>query len=169
MSGKTLRFFSLVGCLTLLSPLMGCAMAIDLVSPDFIATLGLDPATVIPSQGRIVIAFKNSTQFTIAECFVSIAVDNSTSAEDYIRISARDIAANETRTMLADCPVGIILPGSAVVQQDAGGPAVEYGGGAIMCGYDYLCGDVIQVEVVQSGDDTATAAFSIEVKVIPGQ
>ena len=169
MSSRTLRKFWLVGGLFILLPLLGCALVTDMLNPDFLFALGFDPATIIRSQGRIVIAFDNATQFTVSECFVSIADDPNAPDEDFQTVTARDIPANETRTRVLDCPVRVILPGSATILQDTTETTAEYAGSLMNLGDDYLCGDVIEVQIVQAGDDAASATFTIMVRVLAGR
>jgi hypothetical protein len=169
MSGRTLWIVALLGCLVTVLPLLGCALFTDMLNPDFLSALGVDPATVISSQGRLVIAFDNATQFTLSECFVSIADAPDAPTEDFQTVSVRDIPANETRSRVLDCPVQVVLPGSATVQQNGTETTVDYAGAPMLLGYDFLCGDVIEMRVVQSGEDAASADFAITVRVLAGR
>ena len=169
MSGRTLRIVALAGCLATALPLLGCALFTDMLNPDFLSSLGLDPATIISSQGRLVIAFDNATQFTLSECFVSVADAPDALTEDFLTVSARDIPANETRTRVLDCPVRVVVPGSATVQQNGSETMVDYDGAMMLLGDDFLCGDVIEMRVVQSGEDPASADFAIMVRVLAGR
>ncbi len=169
MNGRTLRIVALLGCLVTVLPLLGCALFTDMLNPDFLSSLGVDPATIVASQGRLVIAFDNATQFTLSECFVSVGDASDAATEDFVTISARDIPANETRSRVLDCPVQVVLPGSATVQQDGTETTVEYTGASMLLSYDFLCGDVIEMRVVQSGEDAASADFAITVRVLAGR
>ena len=183
MSGRLLRFSSAIGCATLLLSLAGCAMVTDLINPSFLSTLGVDPATVIRPQGRVVIAFQNSTVATVDfGATVASSLTALESSTDYVY--ARDVAPNETRTMVVDCPAPVIMPiapiGGTMATAIGQGAEVEgstvedttfvvvYAGAALEEGRDYECGDVVEVRVLQTGD-VEELETSIRVQVLPGR
>jgi len=176
MSGRMLRFSSAIGCAAVLLSLAGCAMATDLVNPSFLSTFGIDPATIIQSPGRVVIAFQNSTS-GVADFGATVASSLSTTAQDIEYVYARDVAANETRTMVVECPAGVIIPGAPIggavlaasVVSDAAVAAVAYAGAPLIEGDDFFCGDVIEIRVVETGVDAATVVVELQVQVLAGR
>ncbi len=176
MSGKTLRFFSVIGCAAALLPLAGCAMVTDLISPDFLSTLGIDPATVIRPPGAIVIAFQNSTS-GVADFGATVASSLLTTTGDLQYVYARDVAANQTRTMVVDCPVGVVAPGAplgggaaaAIVVGGSVNATLAYAGAPLVEGVDFVCGDVIEIRVVETGIDAENLAVLLQVQVLAGR
>jgi len=154
----------MVAGLPLLVPLTGCLLAADLVNPTVLSAVGLDPATIIPPQGRVLIAFQNSTQGVAA--FAAVAYD---SALDAILVSATDVAANETRTMVVDCPVGAVIPLMAGTVVNDALAEVVYAGAPLVAGTDFVCGDVIEVRLIQLGAAADAAAFEMQVQVLAGR
>ena len=167
MSGKSLRFVAFVIGLPLLLPLTACFMAVDLVNPAFVSALGVDPATVIPSQGRLVIAFNNATQYDVAAAVAAVSHKASPSASDFTTVAATDIPANETHTMVVDCPVQIVVPGGMTVLVDGAAADALYTGSPMLAGEDFRCGDVIEIQVVEVGASGGT--FEIRVRVLAGR
>lgn len=159
-------------CLALcaLFALTGCAFVTDLINPNFLTSLGIDPQVVIRSQGKIIIAFKNSTAATVA--FMSaitsddsqIDADNILTNEDLDIWDVYNLAANETRTVVVDCPVYLVQPLTAVAIGTEGVTELTYEGFVLFEGDAYRCGDVIEMEVYQGVGGPA-----IRVRVIPGR
>jgi hypothetical protein len=185
MSGKVLRFFAVTGCAAVWLSLVGCAMVTDLISPNFLATLGIDPATVIQPQGRVIIAFQNSTIAT-TDFGATVASSVAALATDPVYVYARDVAPDETRMMVVECPVAAILPsapigGSELTAVGSGTRtsgqttetvdfALAYQGAVLQEGLDFECGDVIEVRVVQTGGGTdTTIAVTLQVQVLAGR
>ncbi|MBU0617817.1 MAG: hypothetical protein KKI02_08880 [Planctomycetes bacterium] len=169
MSGKMLRFSSAIGCAAVLLSLAGCAMATDLINPSFLSTLGIDPATIIRSQGRVVIAFQNSTS-GVADFGAHVSSGLSATEQDSDVIYVEDVPANETRTMVVDCPAAVVTPlGSSVFGEVAGMVMVEYAGAPLVEGDDFFCGDVIEMRIVETGTGTADPVFDYRVQVLPGR
>lgn len=167
MRGNPLRFFLLVVCLPLLVPLSGCVVAADLVNADLLSGLGFDPATVVPSEGRLLIAFRNLTQYPAS--FVAVVSDDTRDpTSNAVTVAAYDVAANDTRIMVVDCPVGIVTPGGAAVLVDGSLVDVAYNGTALTAGTDFLCGYVIEIQVSQTGAG-GEAAFEVQIRVLPGR
>jgi hypothetical protein len=164
MSGNSLRLFLLVACLPLLAPLMGCFFATDLLNPQVLSAVGFDPATIIPPQGRVVIAFQNSTEYP-ADFFAVVSDNILDETAPRSVISASNVAANETRTLVVDCPVGDVLPTAVLVDVDGAVTQVDYAGAPLSSGSEFVCGDVIQMRVTQ----LAAGAFAIEVQILPGR
>jgi hypothetical protein len=169
MTVRSLRIAALVAALPLFAALPGCFVATDVLNPDFVAGIGFDPATIIPAQGRLIIAFRNATQFTVTGAFATVAKDATATVDELVTVSATDIAANETRTMVVDCPLAVVAPGGATVAEAGTAVAVAYGGSALLSGSDFFCGDVIEIAVVQLGGDEEAALFDIQVRVLPGR
>lgn len=176
MSGYSCRSWLLAAGLSLLVPLAGCVVVTDLMNPGVLSAVGLDPATVIRPQGRIIIAFQNSTQFPLpfVSAFTGPTVPSAATtaeelAEEIVLVSATNVDVNETRTMVVDCPVGVVLPSQAFVLRAADVVEVNYAGSLLIAGEDFVCGDVIQVSVVQVGDADGQEAFEIRVQKLPGR
>lgn len=169
MSGNKSGSLVLVGGLALLVPLVGCVFAADLVNPGLLSAFGFDPESIIPSQGAVVIAFNNATQYPVDNMFASVGDSLSTAVEDLELVSATDMAASETRAMAFDCPVEVVAPGGASVVVDGTVEDVTYGGSQMVAGEDFSCGDVIEMRLVQLGDAGTDAAFAFQVQVLAGR
>jgi hypothetical protein len=168
MRTNSSRLLMLLVCLPLLTPLAGCFFATDLVNPGVLAAVGLDPATIIPPQGSVVIAFQNSTQFP-ADFSAAILDDILAEDADFFVVSGTGVGANETRTMVVDCPVGDVQPGSAFVAVDGTILEVPYAGSPLSTGAEFICGDVIQIRLVQIAVSADTVGFMLEVQILAGR
>src|SRR5262245_726215 len=62
-NGMRAKRFWYLGATVALAPLFGCVIAADLVNPGFFGSFGLDPGTVTPPAGRVIVAYNNQTQF----------------------------------------------------------------------------------------------------------
>jgi hypothetical protein len=178
MRGNSLRLLMLATCLPLLLPLAGCFFVTDLINPGVLSAVGFDPATIIPPAGRTLVSFVNGTQFEAD--FVAIATsDPVVTAGTYTRGSAA-VPSNETKVIPFDCPVAVIWPGdinedftlspaAVTVVTDGGDVELQYTGSALESGRDFVCGDVIEVRLVQVGEGAAADDFEIRVRVLPGR
>lgn len=157
----------------------GCIVATDLVNPVLLTSLGFDPATVIPPEGRLLVAFTNST--SSAALFFAQASDDPTDPLSNLRSldteTGSPLAAGETRTLVLDCPVGVVTPGTeaaadfatgttAVTVLEATPVEIAYVGAPLILDREFECGDVIQMEVTQLGTG---GAFTLSIRVIPGR
>lgn len=161
----------------------GCLLAADLINPELLLSLGLNPNTIRPSAGRVIVAFTNRT--TQPAEFFAVLVDEAN--EGTGEISAV-VPANESSAHVANCPVRQIIPGQlgdnqavaqpAVVVNPAqpgaaggGGTDVAYGGAALQNGVDFFCGDVIEIQLnpVAAAGEGGAAGFALLVRVIPGR
>jgi hypothetical protein len=151
-------------------------MVADLINPEFLSILGLDPATVIRAQGSTIIAFQNSTT-GVADFGATVAPSVNATTQDTQFIYSRDVASNETRTMVVTCPVGTIIPGAplggAVAVANVVGAniaaTVTYEGAPLVEGVDFVCGDVIEIRIVETGADAANLAVVLQVQVLAGR
>lgn len=169
MSHSTLRFSLLVAGIGMLVPMLGCIVAADVLNPDFLSAVGLDPATVIPSEGRLLVAFQNSTQAT-ADFRALLSEDFSSNAAEQTQVIAIGVAASETRTLVIDCPVGDFLPLEVlVVVSEGAATQVQFVGTPLRSGVDFRCGDVIEMSVVQFTDAEGNVTYRIEAQVLPGR
>jgi len=182
MSVGWVRCSLLTAGLLLLVPASGCFVATDLLNPEFFSALGFDPATIIPPQGRLVIAFRNATSFP-ADFYAITWNDPTGAAADFELVFATGVEGGETRTMVVDCPVGAVLPGAAgqgtaapaavvyaVAETAASVISLTYEGSALLSGNDFVCGDVIEIRVAQTGEEATDAgAYSLQVQVLPGR
>ncbi len=167
-------------------PLSACAIPADLLNPDLLTGLGLDVATIIPPQGKIIVAFNNTTAFP-AEFMAWESVDpvNFQRSSRNFTVVAQ---GHEVKNTVLDCPVGAISPGSlgatftpdamaaVVLVTDAQGAAtvvdVQYAGQPLTSGVAYTCGDVIEISLAETAQGTGTQqqqSFAITVRVIPGR
>ncbi len=168
MSSNSLRLLMLVVCLPLLMLPAGCVFVADLLNPGIVSAVGIDPATIIPPQGRVVIAFQNSTQYP-ADFFAVVSDDILDENADFFVVTGTDVAANDTRTMAVDCPVGDVLPASAFIVVGDTVVEVPYAGVPLRSGAEFVCGDVIEMRVVQTAVGADAAAFTIEVQILAGR
>jgi len=179
MSGNSLRLLVMLAGLPLLVLIGGCAIGADLVNPSFLSALGLDPATIVPSQGRTLVSFTNGTQYE-ATFSVVVTPDLLASANE-ATLGDADVAAGETRTLPFDCPAaGVIVPGdlsaelaigttAVTVVVDGAEVALTYEGSQLQAGRDYVCGDVIEIRLLQVGEGIGADDFAIQVRVLPGR
>jgi len=167
MRRETQRLFVLIAGVALLLPMPGCFVATDLLNPGILSAVGVDPATVIPSQGRLLITYRNMTSGVAY--FTSIVADDLAQAEtDPTLVFATEVGASEMQTMVVDCPVGIMSPIGAGVITDTAVAELTYGGSPLYSGEDYVCGDVIEVRLVETGG-TEGVQYSLEVRVLAGR
>lgn len=177
MTGRSCcRLGGLVGVALALIPSSGCLLASDLVNPNLLAAFGFDPTTIRGSQGAVLVTFNNTTDFA-ADFFV-LASDSSTDAtSNAFLVPGLDVLAGEIRTLVVDCPIGALTPASF----DAAGAAstvavrvtaadqvvdVTYDGSPLQSGDEFLCGDVIEVRLIDAGTDE-DVAFQLLIRVIP--
>ena len=174
---KPLMLTTLCGLLAL--PSGGCAILADALDPNLAVMLGLDPATISPQRGTIIVAFDNTTRFA-AEFFAFESVEPEPA--DYVvdsRNFSVQVPAGQVRNEVLSCPVGAISPGSldasfapqtlaVQVTTDTEVTDVEYTGQALQAGTAYSCGDVIEIRLVATGTATAQT-YSISVRIIPGE
>lgn len=151
--------------------LTGCAVVTDMINPDLLTSFGIDPQTVFRSEGSVIIAFKNSTAYPAPYMGVittdSVYTDLETADLTDETVDLRDVydlPAGETRTLVVDCPIYWIMPGTAFGSTGEGVEEVAYAGYPLVDGYEFQCGDVIEVELIQG-----TAALAQRVRVIPGR
>ncbi len=165
-------------CGLLVLPAGGCGIITDVFDVGLAAQFGLDPASIRPSQGTVIVAFRNATNVP-----VTFLAWRSADTVDLTRDSRNfsvEVQAGEVGNEVLDCPVGIISPGSlsATYAPDTvgatittTGAAVAYGGTMLVSGQAFSCGDVIEIRVspgTSTGEDAA-AQYVITVRVIPGQ
>lgn len=164
----------------LLLALSACGLVSDALAPGLATQLGLDPASIKPQLGTVMVAFNNTTRYP-ATFFAYLSVD----ATDLTRSSrnfSADIAAGKVGNEVLDCPVGLISPGSldsafapggiaASVAGVAGSTAalaeVAYAGNPVISGSSFSCGDVIEIRLT-AGGTTEAPTFAVSVRVIPG-
>lgn len=176
------RALALAGCGLLLLPALGCTFAADLINPDFLRQVGFDPATIVPPAGKVVVAFVNdTTQTATMYAYWSEYVDRITGWE-----LTAIVPPGEVMSEAVDCPVAMIGPGQvnadfsvnsdAASVGDAGQQtAVAYAGTALISGVDFVCGDLIEIRLIQTGGDTGQDGqagqdqYGFRVQVHPGR
>lgn len=164
-------------------PAGGCGIVADAFAPGLIARLGFDPATIKPSQGVLIVSFRNSTAY--AATFYAFAATDATKLGNGRNFS-QEVAAGQVGNEVLDCPVDVVILGTVGADLSVDATAVSvvgtagttdvnatvaYTGGALTAGQVYTCGDVLEVNVypTSTATDTTTAGFALSVRVIPGQ
>lgn len=156
------------------SGVSGCAVFSDLLNPEALTALGVDPATIVASQGKSVIVYTNDTNSGVF--FVTTISDdpgNPISNLDPLIIG--EVASGESRNIVVDCPLGVVTPGiateaflsegGAAFVVTAGGVAeVPFAGSGLVSGADFICGDLIEIRLVEAG-----GVFDFQVRVLPGR
>lgn len=159
----------------------GCAVGADLLNPNFVAGLGIDPQVVFPSAGTVILAFTNTTDLP-AEFFI-FHVDDPNDLTTGVSIFSTLVAPGATRNQVLFCPIEAIglgtlsgqsaQPDSIAVRLTTEGEEIEvpYTGSLLVSGDTYTCGDVLDIQVVeipQTGEEQESP-YSIIVRVIPGR
>jgi len=164
----------------LLASAGGCAVIADLFDAGLAAEFGIDPATIKPQQGTILVAFVNNTRFTAT--FYGYKTSSATDLSSGAKNFSAEVAPGEVQNEVLECPIGVVSPGSlgtdfsidataATLSDVAGGEAaaavVAYAGTPLVSGSAFSCGDVIEVRLTQVtvGDQVE---FLLSVRVIPG-
>jgi hypothetical protein len=177
MRRNPLGLLVLALCIPVLAPLTGCAIATDLVNADLLSGFGLDPATVFPSPGKVIVAFVNDTQFS-AEFSVVVTPDPLAQTVEY-SMGWETVPAGDRSFAVFDCPAAVVTPGelgddfslsqtAVTVTTDGGDVQVAYAGTPLESGRDFVCGDVIEMQLVQTGAAADAATFLLRVRVVPG-
>ncbi len=155
----------LLGSVALL-PLVGCALAGDLLNLNFIEQLGIDPATISPSQGVVMIAFVNNTAAPTV-VFSAFSVANTADPRLGSRNFSVTVAAGEVKNEVVDCPVEALGPGSltasfavnplaATVITTTGASQVQYTGQPLRLGESFQCGDLVEIALSPATATTTT-------------
>lgn len=177
MTGRSsCRLGGLVGVALSLVPTTGCLLASDVVNPNLLAAFGLDPTMIRGAQGSVLVTFNNTTDFT-ADFFV-LASDSSTDASsNAFLVPGLDVLAGELRTQVVDCPIGALTPASfdaagavsaVAVRVTAADQVVDvtYDGSPLQSGDEFICGDLIEVRLIDAGT-AEDVAFQLLIRVIP--
>ncbi len=167
----------------LLLPIGGCTILSDLLAPSLPLQLGLDPSTISPQQGVVLVAFNNTTQFPAT--FFAFEAANAQNLSASARNFSALVDAGQQQNEVLDCPVGVVAPGSlsatftpetlaATVAGTAGTTTtvaqVAYAGPLLEAGHAYTCGDLIEITLSSTGGTGgAQAGYAISVRVIPGR
>jgi len=175
MSMKTLRTTKYLAGAVLLASLLGCGLSTELFNPDFFSSLGIDAQSIARSPGRIVLAFRNYSNATIVfasatytDRSITQFAQNEAEFTASLRLAdVQNVAANETRTLVLDCPVRVIVPGGITAVTDESAADVTYQGSLLVVDEDYECGDVIEMGLVQTGD--TADSLTLQVRVLPGR
>jgi hypothetical protein len=182
MTRSGFRALALGGCGLLLLPALGCAFAADLINPDFLRQVGFDPATIVSPPGKVVVAFTNDTDQTatfyayVAEEVLGDQVSSGSSLTGVV-------AAGTTSSRAVDCPFEFLSPGrlgadlgvssdAALVGDATGQETVAYAGTPLSLGLDFVCGDLIEIRLTQTGggdDQDAQTQYDLRVQVHPGR
>jgi hypothetical protein len=167
-----------VGCCA--ASISGCAIGASLLNPDLLVGFGLDPTTVGGSQGKVLIAYSNSTDQLAIMSAAVIETRNPDGTSEGRTFFVR-VDPGETVSDVVECPVysitagrldesGATLPLAAEVNPVVMPVQVNFNGAALLEGFDFLCGDVIEIELFETvtGMDQQQQ-FAIRVQVLPGQ
>jgi hypothetical protein len=157
----------------LLVPLPGCAVVADLFNPNFVSGFGLS-TTTIGDGGVTIVAFSNRLAAgATLRIVTSETADFQTGVVQNFEVPADpDRVVNQALF----CPLGIVtfgvatgVEGNVMVDQavavEVGGDMpgnVAYIGQPLIANRDFLCGDVISVEVSGNGEAT-----QLVVRVVP--
>jgi hypothetical protein len=123
----------------------------------------------------VVIAFTNNTS-NLADFMCVVGLPSGLLIEE----TARNVGPGETTNVVQDCPLEFVVPGSLgdsgtvdataaeVTTGENAETAVTFDGSQLIPGFDFACGDVIEIELLPetSGD---TTNFRIRVEVLPGR
>ncbi|MCK4340936.1 MAG: hypothetical protein KAY37_04355 [Phycisphaerae bacterium] len=171
-----------------LAPLSGCAVVGDLLNPGFVLGLGLDPATITPPEGTVLVAFNNTTPYP-AYFRAYYLVDQNDASRDSRNFSVV-VEGGEVENEVIECPVGRISPGTlfniysvdpeesvdpvAVITYAASGETIQQ----VIVEYDvsypvdvgtaFQCGDVVEIRLSEAAA-FAEAEVVVTVSVIPGR
>jgi|GEM_PF-895575 len=160
-------------------PISGCAIATDVINPDFLVGLGIDPATVIRRQGVVLVAFVNQTSSPAD--FYAFSIANTADPRRGSRNFSTTVDAQKVRNEVVECPVEIISPGAlsadysvsfavaAVVHEESNDVQVSYEGVPLQLGESFQCGDVVEISLLQVSGATADAQqnYLITVRRVP--
>jgi hypothetical protein len=181
MNRRTVRRIIPLVLLVGLLPASGCVLASDLLNRDLLLSFGLDPETIVPASGVVLVTLTNNTS-TVVEFRVLRADDPDNPAASYDTLDAT-VLAGETDNKALRCPTGMITladvgdndavdPANAVIVFDAADPtqgtAVAYAGAALREGVDYDCGDIVAYEIHETATG-ANQAYEITGQVIKGR
>lgn len=177
MTRSKLRALALGGCGLLLLPALGCTFAADLINPDFLRQVGFDPATIVPPAGKVLVAFTNDTsEYARLYAYVSENVEVTVGFN-----MAVDLLPGMTVSQAADCPFAFMAPGrlesdfsvnnnAAAVGLEGQQTEVAYQGTVLVFGEDFVCGDLIEIRLIQTGDEQqAQGQYDFRVQVHPGR
>ncbi len=167
-------------CGLLLVPAGGCAVVSDVLSPNLLASLGIDPATVVAPQGVVIVAFNNQTQFPAD--FQAWEAKNARDLRQQSRNFVVHVEAGKQGNEVLDCPIGVISPGSldatfapqaqavtvwTTSQGNTQSTQVAYAGQPLEVGTAFQCGDVIEITLVAAAaQQGGQQAFQLLVQVI---
>lgn len=166
------------GLLLLLAAAMsGCMVLSDVINPNLLTGLGLDPNIIRGAQGSVLVSFNNTSEFP-ASFFVSVSDSPADPTSNAFGVQATAVQAGEIRTHVIDCPVGVITPGAPSANFATGTVAVRvftgaatvdvmYDGAPLQAGDEFRCGDLIELRLIQSGDGAAADDYRILIRVIP--
>ena len=178
------RMIAKVVCGLLVLPLMGCAVGADLINPALLTQLGLDIATVIPQTGVTIITFTNSTN-RFATFFAVIADDADDLTGGLLELES-DVLPGTSSSEAVDCTFEsatfaqadfdnfTAITAEAVVIAAVGEEdvvTVPYLGAALVMGRDFLCGDVIEAELIEIAGvgEEQENDFVLRVRVVRGR
>jgi hypothetical protein len=150
---RAFRSLAVLVCLAL----VGCTVLGDLVNPSLVTALGLDPLTINPSQGVVVVAFKNST--SLPATFFGFSLVDETNPQRGARNFSSVVAPNATGNEVVNCPVTLVGPGAlsstfalsnvgAAVSSATATTNVSYLGEPFRLGESFQCGDVLEISLV---------------------
>lgn len=177
------RRHSLGLALTATVPLLGsCVIAADLINPALLFQLGLDPGSLRPPPGKVLVVYVNDTD-VLVEFQAYQANDPDDLAGGGVVISANEVPPGENSNDQFECPTGAISlgqvdanfavnnTGALVFNQPGAGTAIPYNGTVMREGVDYNCGDVIEFRItaVTGQDQNQQQGFVIRARRIPGR
>jgi hypothetical protein len=166
----------------------GCALAVDFFDPAFAEFLGL--GGLRPTPGSVVVVWNNQTDFP-ARMAIAVSVDASDPSQGTSFQVSDTIESGASDNAVFDCPIGFIRPAGVAAGErssdlaaaaatvfnvgggDTGGTNVDvtFTGATLASGQDFICGDVIEVRLIQVADGGTDAAtqFRLTVRRVPGR
>jgi len=140
----------------------GCTIGMDLLNPDLLRAMGIDPGVVKPPTGVVVVMFVNDTNGLAT--FHGFEIPNLTHPEQGSRNFTVQVEPRESDNEVLDCPLdafglgslgaGFVVSDSTavdVVMPDGGTQSVAYGGAPLYSPDDFECNDTIMVQLTADG------------------
>lgn len=175
MRNRVLRLAAVTACVCSLVVLTGCPVALEVINPDLLAQLGV-PASATGTSGKVLVALTNNSQSFVTFNATPIRSDGSRTLWSW------SVLPSENQTLVEDCPLAYFAPGDSETGLALTGTSVDilnldgtvkfsltFTGATLEQGVDYLCGDVIEMEVIQTGAGEAVEDFILRVRVRPGR
>lgn len=155
--------------------LSGCLVGADVLNPSLLPQLGIDPKTIRPQNGIVVVAFNNQTNQDVQ--FLYYTALDANDLTDGVDLFTETVAPGETNSKALFCPFALFSLGSVgqngavtTVGANLGGTQVQYTGSQLRSGSEFVCGDVIEVSLITTATgDQQNQQATFRIRVIPGR